>query len=107
MNVIDFIRESANFMVDDRPDVYSHESAVEELTHCIDTLREFPDKPLSLITFTSYCLMRFTEDDVEEFILSRKLSSVVLFGEEEQCDVYSHHPGLDGIPNILDDESGL
>lgn len=106
MNVIDFIRESAAFLVWDRPDLYDQETAVEELSSSIDTLREFPDKPLSLISFSSYLMTRFVDDGVEEFLLTRKLSSILLFEEEEECRVYTHVEGIN-LPSILDDSQDL
>lgn len=105
MNVIDFIRETAIFMAADRPDVYDVPTAVAELTVAIDSLRELTDadQPFAAIMFTSYLLARLEDDGVEEFILTRKLSSMILFEEEEQFGVYSHHPQID-LPSVLDDQ---
>ena len=101
MDVIDFIRESAVFIAKDRPDVYTEELAVIELHAAMDAMRE-KTYHFSCISFTSYLLCRVIEDGVEEFILSRKLSSLLLFEDEEACRVYSHHPQVD-LPDILDD----
>lgn len=105
MNVIDFIRESALFMTKDRPDVYPDAaSAAAELTSVIEALRQYDEhKMFSCIVFTSYLLARIEADGVEEFMLTRKLSSLILFEEEEHCSVYSHHDQIN-LPSVLDDQ---
>lgn len=101
MNVIDFLRESADYLVADRPDVYDHETAVEELSVAMDSLRDANIEPFSCMMFTSYALMRIYMEGVEEFLLSRKLSSVVLFAEEAQAGAYSYTDEID-LPDPLD-----
>lgn len=100
MNVIDFIRESAAFMVADRPDIYDHETAVEELSVCIDSLRELGDSLFETISFTSYLLSRINDGECEEFILARKVTSTVIFPDGE-ADAYSHTEGIN-LPHVLD-----
>lgn len=104
MNTIDWLRETATFMVADRPDVYDYETAVEELSVAMDTLREASIKPFSALMFTSYALMRIYMEGVEEFILSRKLSSVIVFEQEAQVGAYSYHPAID-LPDPVDSPS--
>lgn len=101
MNAIDFLRECANFLVEDRGDIYDHDSAVADLSHAMDTLRGF-DKTYGAISFSSYIMCRFTDDGVEEFMLTRKLASLCFFEEEETCDVYSYTRRIDGLPHVLD-----
>jgi hypothetical protein len=101
MNTIDWLRETAKFMVADRPDVYDYETAVEELSVGMDTLREANIEPFSCIMFTSYALMRIYMEGVEEFILSRKLSSVVVFEAEHEVGAYSYHFAID-LPDPVD-----
>ena len=103
MDVIEWLSANARFMVVDRPDVYDFQTAIEELSVCLDLLRENDDRPVSTVSFTSYVLTRIVEDDVEEFILSRKMSGVMLFGAEEECAAYSYHPQVD-LPDVLDDD---
>lgn len=105
MNVIDFIRESSIFMSKDRPDIYpSAASAANELTSVIEALRQAEETTMfSCIVFASYLLARIEQDGVEEFMLTRKLSSLILFEEEEQCSVYSHHDQIN-LPSVLDDQ---
>lgn len=88
LNVIDFIRESAEFLHTDRPDVYSSvEDAVTELTRCMDSI---DGSDGGWISFTSYVLFRHEEDGMIEWNLTRKLSSVTLFEPEEECLVLGY-----------------
>ena len=104
MNTIDFLRESATFLVADRPDVYDHETAVEELSVAMDTLRESENTDrFTCIMFTSYAMMRLYVDGVEEFILTRKLSSVLVFEEEAEVSAYSYHPNIELQPPLDSD----
>lgn len=100
MNVIDFIRESAAFMAKDRPDVYTPELAVRELTQAIEVLRE-SELPVGCVMFTSYLLNRTMDDGVEEFLLTRKLSSVLLCEEEYSCLVFGFSDEVQ-LPSIHD-----
>ena len=101
MNVIDWLRASADYMVADRPDVYDQETALEELSLGIESLREYA-QPYACLMFTSYMLSRVLEEDVEEFFLTRKVSSLILFGEEEACRVYGHLDEI-SLPSVLDE----
>lgn len=107
MNVIDFIRESATFMARDRPDVYSPELAVRELTQAIEVLRQ-ADSPVGCVMFTSYLLNRIDDDGVEEFLLTRKLSSVLVCEEESACLVFAFTDEVN-LPSVNDvqDQEGL
>lgn len=88
MNVIDFISQSAHFIYKDRPESYeSVDEAIAELTLALDTLRT-AEAPHSTCIFSSYMLVRFVEDGVEEVFLTKKLSSLILFEEEEICRAY-------------------
>lgn len=100
MNVIDFIRESASFMAKDRPDIYTPELAVMELDHAIEVLRG-SGMTVGCVMFTSYVLNRVEEDGVEEFLLTRKLSSVLLCEEEDSCLVFGFTDAV-LLPSIND-----
>ena len=100
MNVIEWMNATAEFMVVDRPDVYDKESALTELTVTMDQLREY-SLPVSVISFASYFLIRVEEEGMEEFNLSKKISSVNLFLPEEECYAWAHMPGVN-LPYILD-----
>lgn len=107
MNVIDFIRENATFMAKDRPDVYTPDLAVRELTQAIEVLREH-DLGYGCVMFTSYMLSRIVDDGVEEFLLTRKLSSVLVCEEENSCLVFAFTPEIN-LPDVneaqdLDDD---
>lgn len=102
MNVIDFIRESAVYMARDRPDIYDAALAVRELTAAMDTLRE-ADLAYGCVMFTSYLLSRVMDDGVEEFMLTRKISSVLVCEEESACLVFSYSPEVE-LPGINDEQ---
>lgn len=108
MNVIDFIRESATYMSQDRPDVYSPELAVKELDHAIETLRGH-GLEFGCVMFTSYLLSRMMDDGVEEFLLTRKVSSAIVCEEEAECLVfgYTDQVNLPSVFDASDDEESL
>lgn len=104
MNVIDFIAQSAKYMAEDRADVYeSEEDAIAELTLALDTLRQ-SESSQSMCIFSSYILMRFLEDGAEEVFLTKKLSSLVLFEEEE---IFRAYGWVDGIQLDDPEDDGL
>lgn len=103
MNTIDFIRETAIYMANDRPDVYDVETAVDELSVAMDILRDEAESPVESLFFTSYILTRVWDDGVEEFTLSRRLSSVVIVEEEESVTAFAYSDDVD-LPHILDME---
>lgn len=107
MNMTDLFRESAIFMAKDRPDIYTAQSAMEDLIRIHDDMAQYEDSGWS--SFASYILFKNVEDGVTEWYLTRKLSSAILFPEENEARVYSHthHGGgavsaLD-LPDVLDD----
>lgn len=103
-NAVDFIRESAAFLVDDRPDLYNPEVAVHEITQAMEDLRG-TSKTVAFVSFTSYVLCRIWEDGVEEFILSRKISGLLICMEEQDVRAYSY--GLaEGLPFVGEDPEG-
>lgn len=81
--------------------MYDQETAVEELSVAMDTLRDANVQPFSALMFSSYALMRIYMEGVEEFILSRKLSSVVVFEREGEVGAFSYHPDID-LPDPVD-----
>lgn len=101
MNTIDFIRETAIYIANDRPDVYDVEGAVEELSTAMDILRDEAEQPVESLFFTSYILTRVWDDGVEEFTLSRRMSSVVIVEEEEDVRAFAYSDDVD-LPHILD-----
>lgn len=101
MNTIDFIRETAIYMANDRPDVYDKEGAVEELSEAIDVLRDQAVNPVESLFFCSFILTRLWDDGVEEFTLSRRIASVVIVEEEESVEAFGYTDDVD-LPHILD-----
>lgn len=105
MNVIDFVRESATFMAKDRPDVYDEAGAARELAQAMEILRE-SDLTYACVTFTSYMLARIMDDGVEEFLLTRKLASVLVCEEEQSCLVFGYTDAL-SLPSVSDPQDPL
>lgn len=107
-NTIDFLRETAKIMTEDRPDVYDEEGAVEELSTAMDSLREDWDTLFGCIMFASYVLIRIFDDGMEEFMLSRKMTGLAICEEEEDVRAYSYLPEWEGLPfiggSLLDDD---
>jgi hypothetical protein len=89
LSVIDFMKESASFMFLDRPDLYDDESeALDKIVTAMDAMRETAGSGLT--TFDDYMLIRYQDDEVDEWDLVRKLSSVLSFHDEERVWVASH-----------------
>lgn len=94
MNVIDWFSASADFMAADRPDIYTRESAMNDLTVAVEAARE-SDTNVT-ISFASYFLTRVFDDDMEEFVLSKKLSGYTFI--DNQINVYSYLGDVDLPP---------
>lgn len=101
MNAIDFLRESAVYLVSERPDLYDMPTAIEELSRGMDTLREGAAHVLECVLFSSFALMRIAGDGFEEFILTRKITGMLRHEEEEGVRAYSYDPTVPGLPFIL------
>lgn len=107
-NVIDFMRANAEFMAKDRPDVYeSTEEALAELTHVMETMR---DEDNRVALFTSYVMLWLPDADGDEWILTRKVATVltdnggdaVAYGWTKDSGVLKH--GVE-LPDVADDLS--
>jgi hypothetical protein len=107
MNVIDFLRESAKFLALDRPDLYTEETAMDELDRIMNQMRDIPGSGAT--SFTDYYLLRYTEEGLEEWDLVRKLSSVVSYDDEPGVWVCSFTHGSEALkhginlPDVLDE----
>jgi hypothetical protein len=89
LSVTDFLRESANFIFLDRPDLFDDETdAFNKLLHAMDTMRETEGSGLT--TFGDFMLIRYQDDEVDEWDLVRKLSSILSFHDEDRVWVASH-----------------
>ena len=99
-NVIDFIRASAEVLADERPDIYDLEGAVEEMSENIDNLREL-GLPFACISFTSFMITRTYEDDLEEFILARKITGMLHETDTGDTRAYGYIPDVN-LPYIMD-----
>lgn len=105
-NIIDFMRESAKFMAADRPDVYTPESALDDLSQMMIRMRDQGGDGIS--SFASYMLIRHEEDGLEEWDLVRKLSTAVIDYDDPEAMVYSHTKNSGvltssiNLPDVLD-----
>jgi hypothetical protein len=93
-NAIDFIRESAVYMVKQRPDIYDHTEAVADLIRAMDDLRDDPRRD-SVKFFSSFMLVRSVEDGCEEYVLGQKLSAFVRFEQEAEATAYTFVEDID------------
>lgn len=97
MNTIDWFNASADFMVEDRPDIYDKQSALNDLNDAIEAARSA--EGYSAIHFTSYVLFRIVEDGFEEFTLTKKLSGFAVFPQENVVNIYGYAPEVD-LPQV-------
>ncbi len=103
MNTLDWLSESAKYMAQDRPDIYTVSSAIDELSRLMESLRNLAIAPVASMMFTSYVLTRIVEEDMEEFMLSRKLTGLCIFEQEEVVQVFAYEDSI-GLPSVLDDQ---
>lgn len=96
MNVVDWMRETAHYMVSQRPDIYDYDRASAELIDHMEYLRSnYPDFAVSAIMAGSFIMLRLVEDEgQEEFQVAQYISSVTTFQPEEDCMVIGN-PLLD------------
>lgn len=109
MNVVDWIRETARYMAETRPEVYAtHEAAMDELVTEMEYLRnEHGEQNLSAIMSGGFVMVRLVEaPGMEEFQICRFLSSVTLFLPEEECLVIAGIDDIDlpGSESLLDND---
>ncbi len=100
MSAIDFVRETAIFMANDRPDLYTAEAAVDELWEQIEALRDM-DMSFGFVSFASYYITREWDEGVESFTFLRKISGYLLCEEEEDSRAFSYDVEMN-LPHILD-----
>lgn len=105
-NTIDFLRESAKFMALDRPDIYHNESlALHDISEMMEVMREANESTWT--SFASFMLIRHVEhfddnDDVEEWFLVRKISSLAIFPSEGEVQVFGHTKGSGTLKHGVD-----
>lgn len=104
-NTIDFLRESAKYMATDRPDLYTPESALGELSVTMDKMRDI-DGP-GWTTFASFMLFKHIEEfddneDVEEWFFMRRISSMAIFPSEGEVQVFGYTKGSGTLKHGVD-----
>ena len=104
MNVVDWLRESANYMVEQYPDIYEYSTALGDLIHYMENLRG-SNQDVSGFMSGPFMMIRMTDGEgMEEFRLTHFVSSVTTFQPEEECFVFGNrHLGVN-LPDSLDDE---
>lgn len=89
MNAIHFIRQTAEFMAKDRPDLYDVQTAISDLVKIMDGMREIGEATWT--SFASYILiLTYEDDDIEDWNFTRKISSMTNFEEEEEMLVMGY-----------------
>lgn len=103
MNVIDWLRESAAYMASTRPEVYTHESALEQLTSQMEELRtKYGEVSPAMLMSGGFILIRLVVDEgIEEFQLAQLVSGAATFFPEEDVMVYRGIVDID-LPHITD-----
>jgi hypothetical protein len=88
MNMIDWLRSTAEWMRKDSPEWFStNNEALLTLEGWVETVRADLGSRLG-IEQGGYSLMRTYDDGVEEWTLHKKISTCALFEEEGDCVVY-------------------
>jgi hypothetical protein len=115
------MRETSAYMAKDRPDLYTHELALAELTQVIEDLRT-GTKNFNILMFSSYVFIRMVQEDVEDFLFTRKVAGMLLDHDEEKVGIYGYTRdvnlpyigdmeaedfGMDGESESLDDDDDL
>lgn len=87
--MIDWLTKTAEYIAKDRPDLYdSVDEAFRELSD-IFNLMNSENGPL-ITSFASFTLFKWVDDDVVEFMLTRKISSGTVFPSEGVTQVFGY-----------------
>lgn len=89
MNTIDWLNRTAEYMFFESPHIYeSTFAAVADLDVHMNFLRTQPGN--ASISFGEYILARVSQEGFEEFLLTRKVSTLAIFEEDGIVEAYSH-----------------
>lgn len=89
MNMIDWLDKTATYMAKDRPDIYdSVDDAFRDLSDIFDKMNA-ENGPL-VTSFASFVLFKWVDDDIVEFVLTRKISSGTVFPDEGVTQVFGY-----------------
>jgi hypothetical protein len=87
-NVIDWLKVTGRYMVDNHPELYQDvPEAIEALSNTLETLRDTGWEQATIL-FGPYLMYRVEEDGVEEVFMTQKLSSLAIFAPEGICRAY-------------------
>lgn len=85
MNVLDWMKGTAEFMRTDRPDLYeTNTDALNDLESWMEAVRSQPSTVAGIET-GGFILTHNDEDGVEEWQLSKIISTCAIYKEEEEC----------------------
>lgn len=90
LNVVHWLRATGEWIAKDSPDVFTPEEAVEALTEQMEEMRNLEGSGVS--DFSRYMLFRYVdeESDMEEWDLTRKISTVVNYYTDGEVTVFQH-----------------
>jgi hypothetical protein len=101
MNMIDWLRATAEWMRKDRPDLFeTNADALNALNDMVESVRISTGAREGVET-GGYVLLRSEDDGVEDWTLSKKISSFVLFPEDDEAEAFGWVKEVD-LPNVAD-----
>jgi len=107
MNVIDWLRETGDWMHRDRPDIY--QSPTEAMLRLEDWMNSMRQHGPGSIETGGHALLYRIDDGVEDWTLTKKISTCEQFADEEVTVAYSwtensgtmtHGPNLPDIGGL-------
>lgn len=94
MNTIEWLNRSAEYMFFESPHIYDNTfAAVADLDTHMNFLRTQTSN--ASISFGDYILARVSQEGFEEFLLTRKVSTLAIFEEDGVVEAYGHSPDID------------
>lgn len=94
MNTIEWLNRTADYMFFDSPHIYDNTfAAVADLDTHMNFLRTQPTN--ASISFGNYILARVNQQGFEEFLLTKKVSTLAIFEDEGMVEAYGHDIDVD------------
>lgn len=94
MNTIEWLNRTAEYMLFDSPHVYEDEfQAVADLDRHMNFLRTKPNN--ASISFGNYIMARVAQEGFEEFLLTKKVTTLGIFEYDGKVEAYGHDPDID------------
>lgn len=94
MNTIEWLNRTAEFMLFDSPHIYDDEfEAIADLDTHMNFLRTQTTN--ASISFGNYILARVAQEGFEEFLLTKKVTTLAIFEYDGTVEAYGHDPDID------------